>query len=60
MRSKADIRLSARSAPCWVRLYIGLLAGPSRPKIESHQGNSPPYGALWISRLTGPKDPAIR
>lgn len=44
----------------WIRLYVGLLAGPSGPRIEQHQGDSPPYGALWISRITGPRDPAIR
>lgn len=44
----------------WVRPYPGLLAGPGRPKIELHQGESPPYGALWISRLTGPTGPSIR
>ena len=50
--------LSARSP--WDRLYVSLLAGPSRPKIKPYQGDSPPYGALWISRITGPRDPATR
>ena len=49
-----------RSRHPWVRLYVGLLAGPSRPKIELYQGDSPPYGALWISRITGPRGLAIR
>lgn len=53
-----------RSAPpierLWIRLYIGLLAGPGGSKIKQYQGDSPPYGALWISRITGPRDPAIR
>lgn len=40
-RPKADIRRSARSAPCWVRLFIGLLAGFRRPKIEWYQGDTP-------------------
>lgn len=59
-RPKADIRLSAHSGLRWVRLFIGLLAGPRRPKIEPHQGDSPPDGAPWISLITGPTDPAIR
>lgn len=42
LRPKADIRRSARSAPRWVRLYIGLLAGPRHSKIGSYQGDSPP------------------
>lgn len=59
-RPEADIHRSARSVPCWVRLFIGLLAGPRRPKIDWYQGDSPPYGALWKNRITGPRDPAIR
>ena len=42
------------------RLYVGLLAGPSRPKIEPYQEDSPLYGGLWISGLTGTGDPAIK
>jgi hypothetical protein len=48
------------SSHLWVRLYVGLLAGPSSPKIELYQRDSVPYGALWISRITGPWDPAIK
>jgi len=55
-RPRAIVRRSECSAPCRVRLYIGLLAEPSRPKIESYQGDSSPYGALWISRMTGPRE----
>ena len=46
--SKADIRSSAYPARCWVRLYVGLFAGPSRPKIEQHQGDSPLRGAPTV------------
>ncbi len=40
-RPEADIRRSESSAFCSVRLYIGLLAEPSRPTIESYQGGQP-------------------
>ena len=59
-RPKADVRRGARSATCWVRLYIGLLAEPCRHNIEPYRGDGPPYGGLWVSRVTGPRDPAIR
>ena len=53
--------IGAAGAPArWVRLYAGLLAGPSHPKIELYQGESPPYGALCISRITRPTGPSIR
>lgn len=35
---RAGIPRSARLAPGKVRLYIGLLARPGRPNIESYQG----------------------
>lgn len=57
---KAGIPRSARLAPGKVRFYIGLLARPGRPNIESYQGDSVPHGALLINRVTGFRDPAIR
>lgn len=42
------------SSDLWVRLYVGLLTGPSSPKIELYQRDSVPYSALWLSRITGP------
>lgn len=56
-RPKANICTSAcfgRRAYRWVRLDVGLLVGLRRPKIEPYQGEIPPYGALWVSRITGP------
>ena len=44
-QSKPALRRQHRP---WVWLYVGLLAGPSRPKIEPYQGDSPPCGALWL------------
>lgn len=35
-------------------VYFALLADPSRPKIQSYQGGSAPWGALWVSRVPGP------
>lgn len=49
-----------RQGTSWVRLYVCLLAGPRRPKIKPYQGASPQYGALWVSRITGPLGPSIR
>lgn len=43
----------------WAWLYVDLLAGPSGHKIMLYQGDSPPYGALWISHITGLRDLAI-
>ena len=50
----------SRQGPLWVRLYVGLLTGPSRPKIQLYQGDSRPFGGMWISCITGPRGPAIR
>lgn len=49
-----------RQGAAWVRLYVRLLAGPSRPKIKLFQGKFPPYGALRVSRITGFGGPSIR
>lgn len=48
----ADLKLS-------IRLCAGLLAAPRNPRIESNQGNSPPYGILRISVLVDRLSPAL-
>jgi|AntDryMetagUQ889_1029465.scaffolds.fasta_scaffold00439_8 hypothetical protein len=55
-------------APCLLRssslplgpVYVGLLIGIRHPKIAPYQGRSPPYGALCVSRIIGPKGPSTR
>lgn len=37
-RPEADIRSSEGPTRCCVQFYLGLLAGPSHPKIKSHLG----------------------
>jgi len=31
----------------WVRLYAGLLAGPSLPKLKPNQGVTVPFAGVW-------------
>lgn len=54
------MKSSSRACAAGVALYAGLLAGASRPKIVMHRGETPPYGALWASRITGPAGSSIR
>lgn len=35
-----------------VRLCDYLLAAPASHKIDTYQGDSPPFGALWVRPIT--------